>query len=279
MRIAVLIACFNRVQTTLLGISSLKSALSRVNDLAYEIFLLDDASPDMTGDAVRSAFPEVHVITGTGDLYWARGAGKAFEAAQRFRPFDAYLLFNDDVILDDSEVVAFFDDYREANRYGPSILGGATMSKDRSTVTYCGFKNTSKFRPLGGKRVFPDGTLRLMDMPNGNFLLCPGPFFEEIGGLDQAYTMGYADIDLGLTAKQRGVNVFLARRPIGVCDTNPQLETLRKANIADRRKMLDKPIFRVDGYSHFVLKHFPIYFYPVYLAVFFLRRWKLLIRP
>ena len=279
MRIAVLITSFNRKNVTLAGLASLKRALDQIGDLQYRIFLMDDASPDGTGNAVRTAFPDVDVIDGTGSLFWVRGVHRAYQAASRAGPFDAYLLFNDDVIVDPDGVKAFFEDYREANARGPSIVGGATLAKDGSQITYSGFRKTSRIRPLGAERVIPDGSLLPMDMPNGNFLLSPAPFFESVGGLDTAYSMGYADIDLGLTARKLGLGVYLARRPIGYCDMNPIKIKLKAAKFSERRKILSHPIFEYYGYHHFVLKHAPKVLYPIYLAVFSFRRAKLLVYP
>jgi len=279
MRLAVLITSFNRKNVTLAGLKSLKDALDTVDDLRYRIFLLDDASPDGTANAVRSIFPDVDVIDGTGSLFWGRGVGWAYEAARRTGSYDAYLLFNDDMVLDPDGVRAFFADYREVNTRGPSMLGGATLAKDGSEITYSGFRKTSVLRPLAGVRIVPDGTLRPMDMPNGNFLLSPGPFFESVGGVDPTYFMGYADIDLGLTARRHGVDLFLARKPVGFCDSNPLTESLKTASFKERLKILNRPIFQFFGYSHFVLKFAPRILYPIYFLAFYIRRARLLVYP
>ncbi len=280
MKLAVLVACFNRVKTTLANLGNLTQALESVDGLEYKIFLLDDASPDGTGEAVSAAFPGVEVVPGTGSLFWGQGTCAAYQAARRSGPFDAYLLFNDDVAVGPAEVRAFFDDYREANAISPSLLSGPTWSPDRSSVTYGGFRMTSRFRPLSRDRVTPNGTLLPIDLANGNFLLVPGPFFEQVGGLDPSYKMGYADIDLSLTAKQHGVALHMARSPIGVCATNPIMNRIAALDISGRWKLIQRsPLFWFSGYSHFMLKHAPILLYPAYVLAFLLRLARIIIAP
>ena len=68
LRLAVLITCFNRVETTLKGLGTLQSELARLDNIDVSIFLTDDASPDETGSVVLAAFPEVRVYNRTGTL-------------------------------------------------------------------------------------------------------------------------------------------------------------------------------------------------------------------
>ena len=70
--VAVLIAAYNRKQTTLSCLNSLQ-ALQLPGDVKLEIFLTDDASTDGTAQAVCNLYPQVHLLHGTGSLYWAGG--------------------------------------------------------------------------------------------------------------------------------------------------------------------------------------------------------------
>jgi GT2 family glycosyltransferase len=62
-KIAIVIPVYDRRETTLQGLRSL-SRIDRTG-LSVRIFVVDDASPDGTGDAVRAEFPDVVVINGS----------------------------------------------------------------------------------------------------------------------------------------------------------------------------------------------------------------------
>ena len=73
--IAVLMTCYNRVETTLRCLHSLFNQTIKQSDnqtISLDVWLVDDASPDQTGAKVKAAFPEVHVIEGAGGLFWWR---------------------------------------------------------------------------------------------------------------------------------------------------------------------------------------------------------------
>ena len=95
-RIAVLMACHNRVETTLCCLERLFTNI--VADL--DVWLVDDGSSDGTGARVKERFPSVNVIRGTGSLYWARGMRLAWErAVESHEHYDYFLWLNDDVVL------------------------------------------------------------------------------------------------------------------------------------------------------------------------------------
>jgi GT2 family glycosyltransferase len=280
MRLAVLITCYNRISVTLGGLGALRSGLDPIADLDYEIFLVDDASADGTADAIRGAHPDVHVIEGTGSLFWNGGMCRAFREANRVASFDAYLLFNDDVTVSARGVADVFEDFRQANLRNPAIVAASTTSQDGTSVTYTGFRQTSRIRPRAFDRVYPNGTMLPIDVFNGNFVLVPGPFFEAIGGLDPGYVHSLGDLDLGLVAKAKGINIWLARHPVGSCDANTLItKTFKNASFRKRLKMLQHPRLRPNDFFHYVWKHKPIVLYPCFVVLFHIKRIRSLFIP
>ena len=71
MKIAILMTCHNRRETTLRCLRGLPSDV--------EVYLVDDGSTDGTDEAVKATFPKVNVIRGTGNLYWAKGMELAWK--------------------------------------------------------------------------------------------------------------------------------------------------------------------------------------------------------
>lgn len=110
-RIAVLLTCYNRVETTLGCLRHLFK--TTVEDgISFDVFLVDDLSPDRTGAIVKESFPSVHVIEGTGKLFWNRGMALAWKTASESECYDYYLWLNDDVFLEEHALTTALRDYR-----------------------------------------------------------------------------------------------------------------------------------------------------------------------
>lgn len=83
--IAVLITCYNRREKTVNCLNLLFKCGLPVG-FALKVYLVDDGSTDGTGEEVRKLFPEIKVIVGSGELYWAGGMRLAWTEAIRDEP-------------------------------------------------------------------------------------------------------------------------------------------------------------------------------------------------
>ena len=72
MHIVALACCRNRRQLTLSAISDLYGQ-NLSNDIKLSIVLVDDSSSDGTSQSVLDLYPNVELVDGSGDLYWAGG--------------------------------------------------------------------------------------------------------------------------------------------------------------------------------------------------------------
>lgn len=215
-RIAVLVACYNRAAITLPNIAALEAALEGA-ECRFDIHLLDDASPDQTGPRVKAAHPRINVVISEGDLFWNRGMQRIFEVARAQGPYDAYLLFNDDVLVDREAVARAVALWTSLNREGPAALIGATRDGKHTRTTYSGHRLTDPGQ-LILTMVEPGEEARSCDTFNANFVLVPAASLEELGGLDPYYWHGYGDYDLGFSLRKRGERVLLAPGWIGTCE-------------------------------------------------------------
>ncbi|MEV8147985.1 glycosyltransferase [Arthrobacter sp. NPDC080073] len=267
MNIAVLCAVYNRKETTIRGLTSLLKATAET-PYSLEIFLLDDGSSDGTAEKVGELFPEVTIISGSGDLYWNRGMCKAFEASLASRDYDAYLLFNDDVEVLPQSTQTFFSEYERLNAIRPTIVVGSTISRSSGETTYGAFVETSRIKALAFASVGAVDETTVCDTFNGNFVLVPGAFFRKVGGLDPKYHHGLGDIDLGLVARRHGVNSVLASDPIGYCEKGQQQDSrLADADLFQRWRLIFGAPNGLGPYSHFVWKHRSRVLFPIYVGL------------
>lgn len=257
MKIAVLLATFNRKEKTLSCLERLRSQ-KLPKGAAIEIFLTDDASSDGTAEAVREQFPEVHVYSGNGTFFWAGGMRHTWKKSLDFNA-DYYLLLNDDTYLDEHAIATLLDCSRLENKNGkPCICIGSTIDPE-GNISYGGRRLTSKFT-WSSKSVHSASSALDCDFGNANILLVPAKIVEQIGILSSAYTHGLADYDYTLKARKAGFPIVVAPGFLGKCSDDhgnnwkPQSSTLR-----ERIQYLKSPKgLAYKEYLGFIRDHFPL---------------------
>ncbi len=219
--IGICIAAFNRREKTLACLRRLESA-ERPAATSLKIYVLDDASTDGTGAAIRSEFPDVTVLDSTGDLWWAGGMRKAFGAALA-DGHDFYIWMNDDVEIKPDAIVTLLNTYHALHAADgrEHVISGAMLDKTLDRTSYGGFRLNSRFHPSSYRMVLPEADKPApLDLVNGNMLLIPGKLAEKIGNIPTPYIQTLADWDYGLRAQKAGAKLWLAPGHVGFCDVN-----------------------------------------------------------
>lgn len=260
--IAVLLTCFNRKDKTLRALHSLQTAFAELpQKQAYSVYLTDDGSTDGTADAVISEFPEVHIIKGFGDLFWAEGMRSSWNQALK-KKYDYYFLINDDTefypfVLNELFSANEFskDQYNRA-----AIAVGCTEDKESGRLTYSGSLIINKWL-YKLRRLKPNNTFQRVDLANANIMLVPGEVVDQIGILSAGYAHGKADYDYTLKATRKKIPVLISRVYCGHCtfDHRDYYEGFEKLNRKQRKKLLYHPT-QLDTHSHllFMRRFFPL---------------------
>lgn len=225
-RIAILITCYNRVQTTLRCLDTLLTQ-GLPSDCLIETFLVDASSPDKTGEKVRVRYPQVHVIEGPDTLFWCSGMRVAWAAAEQYASFDAFLWVNDDAELNPDAIIGMVNDAEETQ--WRAIISGAFVNSD-GTTSYGG-------QDSEGRLMSANGTLQKIHAGlNGNFLLVPRFVYEKIGGLNKNFVHGAGDYEYGWRAQRKGFSLYLSRNVVGVCNMNEgrSVKKLLEKSLLDR---------------------------------------------
>lgn len=233
MQIAVLITCYNRVNSTLKALDHLFACAMPVG-VCLDVYLVDDASPDGTGLLVKQKYPRVRVVQGTGELYWCGGMRLAWEVATKNNEYDAFIWLNDDTFLYTNWAQILLSAVEAMD--SKSILIGALCDPTTKRATY-GF--------TGSPPRAPDGTLspiREKETINGNFVYISRSVWLTVGSLRPCFTHGMGDTDYGYRAQKKGINIWLTPRYIGECSANSDQNCMDiQIPILKRLRLLHSP--------------------------------------
>ncbi len=267
--IAILLTCHNRRSKTLKCLQSLFDA-QFPDQLRMDVFLVDDGCTDGTGDAVHETFPNIKVIQGSGNLYWAGGMRLAFQKAKEYKDFEGYLLLNDDVELKPD----FFHRIVETKefclkKYGKGgLYSGSTLNKLTGQISYGGNLlikgiNTPAYRLLEPKNV-PQSC----HLTNANILYVEKNVIDEIGFFDNEFTHGFADYDFSLRAFKAGFPVYITPNECGFCEDDHGDNWSSSKNLKKRIQYLKSPTgLAYKEYLFYGKRHFPKYVRRMYFKV------------
>lgn len=222
MKIAVLMTVHNRKQTTVRCLQRLmiNDKCKVISDGGLDIFLVDDGSTDGTSEEVKKLGEgerwKIHLIRGTGSLYWAKGMRLAWETAVEHGDYDGYLWLNDDVELA-ADALEKLATTLQLQLETPTIIVGECVNA-KGEVTY-GIKG---------------------DLFDGNFVYVPRSVYEKIGMICGDYAHAWADSDYALKAKRAGVNV-VSCGVIGKCEWHELRPRLKGKSLKERVRLLKDP--------------------------------------
>lgn len=226
-RIAVLMTCHNRRDTTLSSLTALTENTLQ-DGVSIYVILVDDGSTDGTADAITQLFPFVKILEADGNLYWNRGMHKAFSYASEIG-FDFYLWLNDDTHLYQDAINNMLKAYKTvyAIEKCNSIIVGTTQDAKTGVLTYGGLESKSRMRPFQFTHVVPRSVPVDCKTMNGNCVLLPKMIANAVGNLDPRYVHALGDIDYGLRARKLGFKIKVAPGYIGTCDRNGTTGTFK----------------------------------------------------
>lgn len=211
MKLAILLACHDRKDAT---IGCLREVISQLGEWD-SIFLVDDGSTDGTSDAVVGIGDQrIYLVSGDGNLFWAKGMRKAWEAAVADgQDWDGYLWLNDDTELNPDAIAKMLavDD-------GEHIVVGE-LENAKGEIVY-------GMRPGG--------------LFTGNCVLVPRKVYDQLGMICGDYSHAWADSDYAMKAKRAGVEVVSAG-VVGRAEGHPNRPSLKGLTLRERIGMLRNP--------------------------------------
>lgn len=275
MKIAAILTVFNRKQKTLDCLQHLFEAVEAYNkidtrkgNVEMTVFMTDDGCTDGTAEAVRAAFPQqdIHIVQGTGSLFWAGGMRLAWQTAiDSGTQWDYYLLLNDDTNVFTNVFEQLFEadnySYRQVGTHGLST-GITCQPGDKSITTYGGmnFVNRAQGRQL---LVQPNGRPQQIDLAHANILLVHSSAINKMGIFHGGFQHGCADFDYSMTAHHYGIPVYCTSHVCGECENDHhsqegEINMLRTMSRTERKKYINSPTHSDCDYLLFVKRNMPM---------------------
>jgi hypothetical protein len=205
-RVALLVLSYNGVDLTLNCLAS----LCRSDYPQLDVILVDNASQDNTVEAVRAAFPQVHVIPLRENLGYAAGNNVGIQAALDWGA-DYVFLINNDTTLE-ADCVSILVRTAQANprigMLGPMVYTweeGHVISSAGGVVDW----HSADAYNLGAGEVdrgqYPAGQV---DFINGCGLMVTRAAIERAGMLDTKFFMYWEETDWCLRVRKAGFDVW-----------------------------------------------------------------------
>ena len=225
--LAVLMTCHNSVFKTCNCLQAIFTQKLETN-VFLKVFLVDDASSDGTSQQVRHNFPQVHIIHGSGNLYWCGGMRLAWSVAAKSDP-DFYLLLNDDTHLLPNALESLLGLVPSPST--KAIAVGAISDPETGKKTY-GVVAEGRSTPPYGVHTF-----------NGNCVLIPRSVYQDLGSFHSAYTHAMGDFDYGYLATRSSIPILETSDFVGECSPNDESKSWRNNALSrsDRFRYLSGP--------------------------------------
>jgi len=284
--IAILLTCYNRQEVTIKCLRNLYQQDIPQNAI-LKTYLVDDGCTDGTGKAVAKQFPQVKVLQGDGNLYWCGGMRFAWSEAIK-EDFDYYIWLNDDTILLPKAITTLLKTHTAVTKKKklPAIIIGSCRDPLTKQHTYGGITKRNSNTRLADQPIPPRNHIQHCETMNGNLVLISRNVLKLLGNLNSAYTHAFGDVDYGMRARKKNVDLWIAPGHLAECPRNSGIPPWTNPSIpfGQRWQNMSSPHgVPLRQWYQYVKYHtgwqWPIYFAKPLLRVLFPFMWTMKSTP
>ena len=226
-KILAIATCYNRKKKTITSINSLVNGNEKA---VFDFVICDDNSTDGTSRAL-SAFDNVQIINGTGNLFWCGGMRKAIGfVLNQNKDYDYCLLFNDDVEFYPGVIDYLIEKDENIVWVGPT-------EDNEGNLSYGGIIRMSSIRPKYQTIKAVDENGIVCDTFNANCVLIPWKILIAVGNMDPVYTHSMGDFDYGFNIVKKGYKIKVSDCYVGICNNNRTKNTWEDKTLSIKKRI------------------------------------------
>jgi len=234
------------------------SVLKASENIACEIFVVDNNSVDGSVTIIKDKFPQVNLIVNKANT----GFSVANNQAIRLAKGEYVLLLNPDTVVQEdtfTKVITFMNTHADAGGLGVKMLDGqgnfAPESKRGLPTPFVAFYKMvglSRFFPNSSKfgkyhlSYLPQDQINEVDVLSGAFMLMRKSVLDKIGLLDETFFMYGEDIDLSYRIQKAGYKNYYF----------PETQIIHYKGESTKRSSLNYVIIFYKAMAIFSRKHF-----------------------
>lgn len=218
--ITIIIPVYNRLETTKVGLSNLFALLGKIAEsdrkVKLDVVVVDDNSNDGTYEWIKDHMPQVHLLKGTGDLWWSGGINKGAQYALENLKTDYILLWNDDVHANENYFGELLD---IVTTQAVDIVGSMALFEENGIKVHSfgGFFNATNGKK--GVHYFKKEAdsiaedMKVVDWLPGMGTCIHRDVIDKIGYWDEKrFPQYFGDSDYTLRATEAGIPVYVSKR-------------------------------------------------------------------
>jgi len=215
MKLSILVPIHNRLKETQRTLQNLFESLGQVDhaDAVFEVIVIDDGSKDGSGDWIKLHHPSIHVLKGSGNLWWSGAMNRGADFALHQLQADFIVCWNNDIVCHPDYFKNLMDILRSGDH---PFIGSIVYDLDKkSEIISFGWN----FNPMTGKSAWSDsgdipdaGLAKIVkaDWTGGMGTIIHGKIFEKTGFWDaRAFPQYKGDTDFCLRAKKAGFQLMI----------------------------------------------------------------------
>ncbi|MBC5992531.1 glycosyltransferase family 2 protein [Pontibacter cellulosilyticus] len=252
-------------------------SLQRQTFSQFQVIVIDHGSSDGTCELIAAQFPEVTVLTGNDQMWWAAATNVGIRHAIRNSATYVLTLNNDTVAQPD-----YIERLIETTKVAPklSLIGSTAVDYNTGKVLYRGelinwLTETSR-KLVNSEHIPESGLFELTHFP-GRGLLIPIEVFNTVGLFDEVHFPHYmSDYEFTLRARKEGFKIFCACAAF--LSIYPEASG---ANQLINRKTIKNYYYHLFGmkgganlplFYRYAFRHCPLYALPSFLLLGTTRR-------